>query len=309
MYISCTTWFTVFNWHWIWSNQAQKSRSFALWKVQFRLQSQLVLPPVLTWFWKSCHQVKIWFRKGFPCSHVFLQNLRLTHCKNLSTSKVDFPPKKNLVTFTSDSGKRNGTGVSLGLGSRFGVRRRGGWGRAKCSKVWRCCGNPHITHGGRVGSKVHEIRGQDSVPIHVWSGLAGEVSIFQLNLFEIIARTAKSVVPQYKSKEQQSQVSNKIEIPNLQHQSPWAVLQYRPRWGSWCGLDQSWQTYPCGDEARTWNFEWFGCITYTYIYIHIRIDMCMSLFIYIEYTDSYFGGCFKHHPGRDLRWLMMNPLW
>lgn len=89
-------WFTVFNWHWIWSNQAQKHRSFALWKVQFRLQSQLVLPPVLPWFWKSCHQVKIWFHRGFPCCHVFLQNLRLTHCKNLNTSKVDFPPKKSI---------------------------------------------------------------------------------------------------------------------------------------------------------------------------------------------------------------------
>lgn len=44
------------------------------------------------------------------------------------------PQKKHLVTFTSDSGKRNGTGVSLGLGSRFGVRRRGGEGQ----NVQRC---------------------------------------------------------------------------------------------------------------------------------------------------------------------------
>lgn len=183
-------WFTVFNWHWIWSNQAPKSRSFALWKVQFRLQSQLVLPPVLTWFWKSCHRVKIWFHKGFPCCHVFLQNLPLTHCKNLNTSKVDFPPKKTSGDFHGRFREEKWHGSFPWFGIAFWSAPEG-WGRAKCSKMWRCCGNPHITHGGRVGGKVHEIRGQDSVPIHVWSGLAGEVSILQLNFFEIIAMEAK----------------------------------------------------------------------------------------------------------------------
>lgn len=66
------------------------------------------------------------FTKAFLVATCSFKIYRWRTARIWTLQKLTSPQKKHLVTFTADSGKRNGTGVSLGLGSRFGVRRRGG---------------------------------------------------------------------------------------------------------------------------------------------------------------------------------------